>query len=323
MPWWGHFGKAGPLERKSPRRSHGPVGHTNRTADLRRQLAALAAIVLGAGGCGEQSIPQGEAAQSVSRAYCKALFRCDCASQYGSETDCADDVERRIQVGLAEGDASGLSYDGACVADHEAAIGDLGCDTLYDALRGGDDPDPQLSACKVFNGSAGAGESCSTLAEIAGDNCRRGLVCAQGGCSDPKSVGLVEGSACDPFTDVCNGDLECLDVKGDGMPVCAALPRAGEPCSDTLPVCQDAACDVLEGVCVKLPGADQSCLPPSFEPRCNTRSLCNNDTGRCRGLPVEDEPCGVGGSPCAPGLACADGICATGDALVCNVDPIG
>lgn len=249
----------------------------------------------------------------VAEAACAGAFACDCGNaftaDYADEGACVDGITELL-VDRALDDV-GLSFNGECADRVAAALSSYACETGDEAsasatlFAAGD----QLRECRLFYGTAGAGESCERLDGGLGDSCDIAHFCADGAC-----VAAGEGA----FEDRCESDADCqqafrCDMAEDMEMRCLEQPVAGDPCSMSGDCGAGAYCNSA-GTCIALPGAGQACSASQSQDGliCAPGSACAN--GVCNAGALSGEPCGV---TCAAGLACEGGFCVAADAAVC------
>ena len=276
-------------------------------------------------GCKDDSgsLSAADTPSEVARVLCAAYFDCSCPNfddpdRYTSEEQCIPAKEADVQAALDEGEAAGLTYDGACVSKQLAAADDIGCKSLADynlidlsALVGDLD-------CKAFYGDKAAGASCTTLSMSDGDDCAADLRCKGGVCTamDPEP-----GAPCDysPSADQnqdCSGGAICMDVDNDGAGVCETLPGTGGTCLGALNLCEPyLTCDQGSKKCTAAPGDGQPCAQDILQwNQCAEGTTC--DAGTCRTLPGGGEPCLQ--NQCAQGFSCEAGTCVQARPIVCD-----
>lgn len=278
-----------------------------------RRLAFALLLVLPACDDGTPAVTVRDQASVVAEAACAGAFACDCGNaftaDYADEAMCVEGITELL-VDRALDDV-GLSFNGECADRVATALSSYACETADDAsvsqsLFAAAD---QLRECRLFYGSAGAGESCERLDGGLGDSCDIAHFCADGTC-----VAAGEGA----FEERCESDAECqqafrCDMAEDMQMRCLAQPVAGDPCSMSGDCGAGAYCNSA-GTCIALPAAGQACsASPSQDGLiCAPGSACAN--GVCTAGAVSGDPCGV---TCAAGLACEGGFCVAADAAVC------
>lgn len=253
------------------------------------------ALGLGLGGCKEEKTEVTGFVDGFSRGVCDAVVECDCEYPGGTNYD---HCLQQLGVGnstLAElNDVEGLRFDGDCADRQVSEISRLGCGVFMF------DPDAVCERpCKVWVGPMKKGGTCTSVNGY--DNCHQGLTCDNGVCTDPcEEPDLPEiGEPCAAQFG-CEEGAWCDDVAAPLLPVCAALPGAGETClgEEQGFACNiDLMCDLTDfdaPVCMALPGEGDEC-----------------PNGTC----AEDLYCDVGVAPAVcvavPGLGdlCPQGLC--------------
>lgn len=274
---------------------------------------ALAAVVLFA--CDSSKAPSiRDQAKTVAEAACAAAFACDCDNPYTDDYDdeaaCVEGVGNTL-VDRALDDV-GLSFNAACVDRVATALQTFGCETPDEAAASGPlfAAAEQLRECRLFIGTAGAGESCERLGGGIGDSCDADHFCDAGTCAAVGEGGFE--SSCGSDSD-CQRAYRCRTSSEDMTMRCLDQPGVGDPCSLAGDCSAGAYCSTA-GTCSALPGPGQSCtVTPSQDGLvCAPGSACAN--GVCQAGAAQGEPCGV---TCAEGLACEGGFCIVDDAAVC------
>lgn len=274
---------------------------------------ALLLLVLSACDGGSEPVTVRDQAAAVARASCAAAFACDCnnafTQDWADEDACAQGIEDQL-VDRALDDV-GLSFNGGCADRVAKALGSYACETedevaVSDVLFGAAE---QLRECRLFYGAAGAGEACERLRGGLGDSCNIDSFCSDGVC-----VAVGEGA----FEERCESDDECQQAyrcrMADDMQLrCLAQPLAGELCSMSGDCGAGAYCNSA-GSCIALPAAGQACaaLPSQDGLNCAPGTACAN--GVCTAGAGQGQACGV---TCAAGLACEGGFCVADTAAVC------
>ncbi len=232
---------------------------------------ALFALGLGLGGCKDDKTNVNGYVDGLASRVCDAVLECDCEYDGGSNYD---HCVQQLGVGastLAElNDVEGLSFDGECADQQISEIGRLGCGVFtFDADAECERP------CKVWVGPMSKGGTCTTINGF--DNCKQGLSCDDGVCVDP----------CDE----------------------PDLPNIGEPCAPQFGCDEGAWCDdtsmPLLPVCDALPGAGEACLGPERNFACNVDLMCDTSVANapvCVAPPALGEECPFGS--CADDLFC-------------------
>jgi len=275
-------------------------------------------LMFAASGCndGEEPVSVRDQAAGVAQAACAAAFACGCnnafTQDYADEAECTQGVEDLL-VDRALDDV-GLSFNGACSERVAAALGSYACETQDEAavsevLFAAAD---QLRECRLFYGSAGAGDPCERLRGGFGDDCNLENFCDDGMCVEAVPAG--EGA----FEARCESDGECQQAyrcqMADDMQMrCLDQPTAGEACSMSGDCGAGSYCGGA-GTCVALPAAGQACSSTASQGGliCAPGSACAN--GVCTAGAMLGMPCGV---TCAAGLTCEGGFCVAAEAAVC------
>lgn len=256
---------------------------------------ALFTLGLGLGGCKEEKTEVSGFVDGFSRQICDAVVECDCEYPGGTNYD---HCLQQLGVGfstLAElNDVEGLRFDGDCADRQISEVSRVGCGVFMP------DPDAECERpCKVWVGPMNKGATCTSVNGY--DNCHQGLTCDGGVCTDPcEEPDLPEiGEPC-AVQFGCEEGAWCDDVAAPLLPVCAALPGAGETClgeGQGYACNVDLMCDLTDldaPVCVAPPGEGDEC-----------------PNGTCD----EDLFCDVGAAPAVcvavPGLGdlCPQGLC--------------
>jgi hypothetical protein len=261
-------------------------------------------------------IPEAEAGAALGE-LCPVFFACDCPGAEGVTTEaCEAHFASLADQAVSEG--VDVTYDGDCVARVIAAFEYLGCVTQsqamadWDVLLGA----AQLDSCKMYYGTKGAGEACTTLSDSNGDDCQQPLECVDGTCA-VRPGRIAEGDACVVQED-CQAGLVCIPSTLGGMDsTCTVLPAAGEPC--VLGVLCEPGAICVERACEPLPGPGAACAiePDVFERQCSPDGRCVD--GTCEALPLGGQACAA--NICAPGFQCASGTCKAEAAAVCAGGP--
>lgn len=275
-------------------------------------------------GCGSDddggSVGQGDAPNAVAVALCGDYFDCNCDENdqtFSSQKDCELQVAATVQQAIDEGKAAELTYDGSCIpkltslvdALNCRASGQIGFDTNLIRLY------QDYVDCKLYYGSNQPGESCTSLADSAGDDCVRGSRCQLGVCGALVARGGV-GAPCQQG-DECDAGLVCVGVDNLTDKTCQNLPTAGQTCLGTQDLCTTTAyCDQSSKKCASLPGTGQACAPsPNIAlRRCAEGNTCEQDT--CEAAPGAGEVCVV---ECAVGYSCENSRCVKGQSASCDV----
>ena len=240
---------------------------------------------LAVAGCSEPAdapvwVPREEAAELVARAQCAARFECECSDPgFEDPESCLQGWTLRVSDLGFVADASGLEYDGSCVARRLEVLQSLQCDATIDP---GDPRQALLDCprpCKAFVGSGDEGAPCDVFgATVKVDDCGQGLVCEEARCVPlcPPPP-LIEGERCQAGIETlgrCAAMLVCEPDSGR----CVPAPGLGEPCLERL--CGPGAfCDratSTEGICSAVRPPGSACL---------TDAEC--ESGRC-----ENQQCG-------------------------------
>lgn len=278
-------------------------------------MRRLALLLLLAAACddGPPAVTVRDQATQIADAACGAAFSCGCdnafTDDYSDEDTCREGVQERI-VDRALDDV-GLDFDGECTDRVVEAIRSFSCETVDEAALATDlfAAADQLRECRLFHGSVGAGESCERLRGGLGDSCEQGSFCDEGTC-----IAVGEGR----FEARCESDDECQQAfrcrLADDMQMrCLAQPVVGESCSSSGDCGAGAYCNGA-GSCIAVPTAGQACSSiPSQDGRiCAPGTACAN--GVCEAGAAQGQACGV---TCAAGLTCEGGFCVAAEAAVC------
>ena len=280
---------------------------------MRRFVLLALALVLSACEGESKAVTVRDQAAKVAKAACAAAFACACdnafSDDYADEAACVQGIEDQI-VERALDDV-GLSFNGGCADRVAQALGRYACETEDDAALRDDlfEAAEQLRECRLFVGSAGVGQACERLRGGLGDSCNEDGFCSDGVCVEVGAGAFEERCATD---DECQQAFRCR--MADDMEMrCLSQPKAGEPCSMSGDCGAGAYCNSA-GSCVALPAAGQSCaaLPSQDGLNCAPGTACAN--GVCTAGAAQGEPCGV---TCAAGLICEGGFCVADTAAVC------
>lgn len=277
---------------------------------------AFAALFLVFSGCesGSDTVSVRDQAGAVAQAACAGAFACGCKNpftdDYADEGACVSGVEQRL-VDRAFDD-EGLSFNGDCADRVAGALSEYACESEDEAAVNGPlfAASEQLRECRLFYGLAGVGEACERLDGGLGDSCGLDSFCDAGVC-----VAAGEGG----FEDSCESDGDCQQafrclVSAEDIELrCRAQPLAGDACSMSGDCGPGAYCNIA-GSCAALPGTGQACTTVVSQDgrSCAPGNACAN--GVCLAGAAVGDPCGV---TCASGLTCEGGLCVTGDAAVC------
>jgi hypothetical protein len=276
-----------------------------------------------AGACKEDDgtgeVPADDAPQRVAGEFCAAYFACDCGDfvdRYDSEADCKTEIAEALQDDIDAGNQAGLTYHDDCPGLWIDAIGTLDCKTGIEVAldQASVEALVDITECKLFYGTAAAGEACETDAESNSDDCLPDLLCTNGICA-VRTEGVAQGESCEPQDNECDAGLFCADIDGDSESVCERLPVGGETCLGALDLCDvDFFCDQASKTCVTLPGIGDDCAPVGTL-RCSAGAQCSADDDTCIAAPGAGEPCnGV----CDVGLVCESEVCAKAQAALCG-----
>lgn len=293
-------------------------GYPSAMERLQRATGCLAlfALGLGLGGCKDEETSVNGYVDGISRRVCDAVVECECDYDGGSNYD---HCVQQLGVGtstLAElNGVEGLSFDGECADKQISEIGRLGCGVpTFDTDAECERP------CKVWVGPTSRGGTCTSVNGF--DNCKQGLSCGNGVCVDPcDEPDLPQiGEPCAPQFG-CDEGAWCDDASMPLLPVCAALPNAGEPC---LGVEQNFACNVElmcdtsdpdAPVCMALPGLDEECPLGA----CAEDLFCDTIAAPfvCAALPGLGDLCPQG--ICTAPNLCDGGVCIEPRPQVCGL----
>jgi len=296
-------------------------------------MARFASIALGLGAglvlalsCkDDDGVSKEDAPEVFADKACAIYYGCGCESRvdasFSSEDDCRLEVAERVQAGIDEGEAAGLTYDADCFADYMGLVEDLECAAAVDLFFDID----KLAAldavgrCKWYSGTRAAGQSCDALQDGHGDDCEQGLACVQGQCVAPERS-TPAGEPCDGQTECVAGTV-CIDVDGAEDRRCEALPLAGETCKGTLDLCAtDSYCDQATKTCRALPPVGSACAPvPNVVGfQCVLYGECNEDV--CEEAPSGGQACTA---VCQPGFGCVAGVCVEQTPMACALAVLG
>ena len=275
---------------------------------------ALASLLVVACDTGSKAPSLRDQASRVAEASCGAAFACGCdnlyTDDYADETACVEGVsETLVDRAL---DEEGLSFNGDCVDRVEAGLQAYGCETADEAALSGPlfAASEQLRECRLFIGTSGEGQACERLDGGLGDSCDAEHFCDGGTC-----VAVGDGGAesrCESDGD-CQLAFRCRMSTEDMQLRCLAQPGVGEGCSQAGDCGPGAYCNAAD-TCAALPGPGQSCTSSASQDGlvCAPGSACAN--GVCEAGAAQGDPCGV---TCAAGLTCEGGFCIVDDAAVC------
>ena len=280
---------------------------------------ALALLVLLVPACesGSDAVTVRDQAATLAEAACAGAFACGCKNpftdDYADEAACVAGVEERL-VDRALDD-EGLSFNGACTDRVAAALSAYACETEDEAAVSGPlfAAAEQLRECRLFYGAAGVGEACERLDGGLGDSCGLDSFCDAGTCVAAGVAGFEE--RCESDGD-CQQAFRCLasaeDAEGAVLR-CREQPSAGDACSLSGDCGPGAYCNIASS-CIALPGSGQACTTVASQGglTCAPGNACAN--GVCQAGAIAGDPCGV---TCAAGLTCEGGFCVTGEAAVC------
>lgn len=280
---------------------------------------ALAVLFLAVPACesGSGAVTVRDQAAAVAQAACAGAFACGCKNPftdvYEDEAACVEGVEARL-VDRAF-DEQGLSFNGDCADRVTDALSAFACETEDEAAVSGPlfAAAEQLRECRLFYGLAGVGEACERLDGGLGDSCGLDSFCDAGACVAAGAGGFEK--ACESDGD-CQQAFRCLVSAEDTELRCRAQPLAGDACSMSGDCGPGAYCNIA-GSCAQLPGTGQECTTVVSQDgrSCAPGNACAN--GICLAGAVAGDPCGV---TCAVGLTCEGGLCVTGDAAVCEYE---
>ena len=238
------------------------------------------------------AISEAEMASSMAAILCIAQVECDCpVRSHQGVPSCRHSANMVFERMRTAAQARGLTYDGLCLGQLEAAVEALGCDVV--------DPDGAFAEvlgagrCGVYHGERGVGESCVSLSNVASD-CAQGLACWGGVCAQP--CGAKHGTRSNPYGYACP-DAERMTHDGR----CERPAAIGETCGPIgcVPGAYCPRCCITE--CRPVPAAGEPC---EGDPAC-PGGFC--EAGMCVAAPGEGEPCSSNG--CGPGLHCELGVC--------------
>jgi|GEM_PF-2369537 len=252
-----------------------------------RRFGTLLALALALPACdGSDAVTVRDHAARVAEVACAGAYACDCnnpfTADYADEAECVSGIEQLL-VDRALDDV-GLSFNGDCTDRVVAALEAYSCETADEASVSAAlfSASEQLRECRLFYGTAAAGESCERLDGGLGDSCNLDSFCEEGVC-----VAAAEGA----LEDRCESDDECQKAYR----------------------CQMA--EDMQLRCLEQPGPGDAC---SMSGDCGAGVFCNT-AGSCVGLPVAGQACSSiasqDGLVCVPGTACANGVCTAGSAL--------
>lgn len=277
---------------------------------------AFAALFLVFSGCesGSDSLSVRDQASAVAQAACAGAFACGCKNpftdDYADEAACVSGVEQRL-VDRAFDD-EGLSFNEDCSERVADALSAYACESEDEAALSGPlfAASEQLRECRLFYGTAGIGEACERLDGGLGDSCGMDSFCDAGVCVAAGAGGFED--SCESDGD-CQQAFRCLVSSEDMVLRCRDQPLAGDACSMSGDCGPGAYCSIA-GSCTALPGTGQACTTVVSQDgrSCAPGNACAN--GVCLAGAAVGDPCGV---TCASGLTCEGGLCVTGDAAVC------
>lgn len=257
-------------------------------------------------------VPEGQAASTQAAYACMAAVACLCdVRSHDTVPSCRHGLNMSFERIQADAQAMGLSYDGACLAQHVADLAAIGC-AVDPATSPSGAPWSVIGPgrCGVYHGTGSVGDACTAIAGGLSD-CAQGLACWSGRCTDPCPTSTpgercqgVFGFACPPGT-VCESD-DCV----------APQPPAqiGEDC-DGIGCIEGAWCSELCGfeVCESTCVAQTIDGAPCEQDRQCTSGFCGG--GACTTGPVTGEACVA--DRCFAGRECVDGICGEPEAAIC------
>jgi hypothetical protein len=286
-------------------------------------LGAGLALALSCKDDGEVSME--EAPRAFADKACAIYYGCHCEDHlpdpFSSEEDCRLEVAERVQAGIDEGEAEGLTYDGECFADYIGFVEDLGCATGVDVLLDLDKlvAFDTVGRCKWYSGTRAAGQSCDDLQDGNGDDCQPDLRCEQGTCVAPERT-TPAGDPCEEQRECVAGTV-CIDVEGGDDELCETLPTEGETCKGTADLCAtDTYCDQGSKTCRALPPVGSECAPAPNVVLLSCALYGECDDSTCVEAPTGGQSCTA---LCQPGFACDDGVCVEQTPAACVLAVLG
>ncbi|MGH1348642.1 MAG: hypothetical protein ACRBN8_44270 [Nannocystales bacterium] len=252
----------------------------------------------------------------LAEAACAGAFACGCRNaftdDYDDEAACVEGIEAQL-VDRALDDV-GLSFNGDCTDRVATALAEYACETEDEAALSGPlfAASEQLRECRLFRGTASVGDACERLDGGLGDSCGLDSFCEAGVCVAAGAGG---------FEDACEADADCQQAfrclasteDPDDRLRCRAQPATSFSCSLSGDCGPGPYCSIA-GSCTALPEAGQACTAIASQDgrTCAPGSACAN--GVCQAGAVAGDPCGV---TCSAGLTCEGGFCVPGVAAVC------
>lgn len=283
-------------------------------------LLTICALATACGGLKEKEYP-GETAKTI----CDLVYDCACESTMeptASRNECVAAIEESTKLAQEQAKVDGLTFDGECAEKGLNSIDDLACD--YPDLV----EDPACKRpCKLYYGPEGKGSSCT--GSMSGyDNCKQGLSCDGGICTNPCDEVDYPNIGEECFAGMCEEGGYCL-YTGVGFPTCQALPTNGQACTEAGNECADdhfcdTATDPANPTCTSEPGIGEAC--PAGQCR-GLGIVCDSFTDPlmpvCASLPGQGQTC-LGGFQCEFGMECdtmtdpANPVCQRAEALICS-----
>lgn len=258
-----------------------------------------------------------DAPGTISDTVCEQAEGCGCFEGVQITVDsCKMQYSAEWESIIAQGEAAGLTYDGACVGRMLDAFADVGCATSVDDEDlggiGGCAP------CKFFHGEKGVGDPCQEAVTGYGDDCAQGLSCDVEQCVDPCAT-VGEGEDCS--TTACEDGLYC-NVSFDPMTeeqtmTCVRPAGEGEDCMET-PCGEGLLCDVETFTCQPTPpppGEGEPCMGVCAEGNYCDTSEPDPTAWVCRAQKGDDEPC-ESDEECLS-WQCEEGACVPESPIVC------
>jgi hypothetical protein len=253
---------------------------------------------------GGGSITEDDAPAAYAALFCQLLESCDCSTPYASTDECIDVRQMATESSFAEAEAAGLIYEPECMAYYLSAYADIGCMTVTELLA-----DPEYgagagSSCKVWSGTATAGEACISFYEtVYADSCAQGLFCTGDVCTNLTNPDRKQlGETCDPQSEVCEEGTICSNSPDTpDVFVCEDLPGEGESCMESF-ICEEGfGCDTTDFICKGPVGPGEAC--DGFGIICQDGFYCDDVGQTCVPLLGEGDAC-TGNQECAEGLQC-------------------
>jgi hypothetical protein len=240
-----------------------------------------------------------QVASSMAAIFCIAQVDCDCEGRSHDTTQsCRHSLNMEYEYVQEVAQTWGLTYDGACLGQLEAAVEALGCavveatdETFADILG--------LGHCAVYHGEREVGEACTPLGNVA-SHCAKGLACWNDVCVDPCGA-ESHGGRSNPYGFACPQGQAMAPGRN-----CAEPAEIGEPCG---PVgCEPRA------YCAQVCTGDvcgRQCMPTvGLGDPCELDRACGDnvcESGRCVQGPAEGTHCLDG--RCGHRLRCEAGTC--------------